>query len=150
MSEKTRLTPLQVVERYHSKYVEYETAFNSEPFDKNEIEEKLKNLITKGVDPESEEFNDVIVSVMVEKPARRSDVDVAAMKFMTYASFFELTQEDTLPEHIEKDYKKLSENSYKFGYSIENGKFVKNEDTPVKLNKDYLKQVYKEIKSQMK
>lgn len=149
-NEKTKLTPLQVVERYYEKYIEYESAFNSEPFDNKQMEEQVKKIVESGADFESDEFNDVIVSLMIEKPNRRNDVEISAMKFVTYASFYELTQEEPLPEHIDKDYKELSKNKHKFHYSIENGKFVKNDDAPISLDKEKLKAIYLQIKKQLK
>ena len=116
MNKKTKLSPLEVVERYYQKYVEYENAFNNDPFDDSKIQEELKKVLEskKGLDFDSEEFNDAVVSVMVEKPMRRNDVNEA-----------------------------------KFFHSVQNGKFVRNEDAPIKVEKERLKIIYDEIKKQM-
>lgn len=148
MSNKV-LTPLNVVERYHKRYIEYESAFNKEPFNEKDIHSKLKEIVDSGVNFDSEEFEDAVVDLMVEKPTRRADVNNAALRFFLYAEFFTLTQEEELPEYIKKDFENLPiSQDLKPFYSIKEGKFVRNEDVPIKIERDKLKSLYQALKSQ--
>ena len=148
MSDK-KLSALDVVERYHKRYLEYEAAFNSDPFDENKVHDKLKEVANSGVDFDSEEFENTVVDLMVEKPTRRSDVNNAALRFFLYAEFFQLTQEEALPEEIKKDFDNLpiAEDLKPF-YSIKSGKFVRNEDVPIRIEREKLKGLYQALKNQ--
>lgn len=147
MENKT-LTPLSVLERYHKRYLEYEAAFNKEPFNDKDINERLKEIIDSGVDFDSEEFEDAVIDMMIEKPARRADVSNAALRFFLYTEFFLLTQEEELPAEIKKDFDNLPiAQDLKPFYSIKEGKFVRNEDTPINIDKNKLKDLYQAIKN---
>lgn len=148
MSDK-KLSPLSVVERYHQRYLEYEAAFNSDPFDENQVQGKLKEVIESGVSFDSEEFENTVVDLMIEKPTRRTDVNNAALRFYLYAEFYLLTQDEDLPENIKKDFDNLPiAEGLKSFYSVKGGKFVRNEDVPIKVEKEKLKQLYQALRSQ--
>lgn len=144
-----KLSPLSVVERYHKRYLEYEAAFNSDPFDENQVQEKLKEVINSGVSFDSEEFENTVVDLMIEKPTKRVDVNNAALRFYLYAEFYLLTENTELPESIKKDFDNLPiAQDMKSFYSIKNGNFVRNEDVPIKVEREKLKQLYQALKSQ--
>lgn len=143
---KNKLKPIEVVERYHKKYLEYEDAFNKNPFDESTIKTELDKVIASGADFESEEFENAVVDLMIEKPARRADVNNAALKFLLFAEFYILTNEEPLPENMQKDYDNLPiAKDIKPFYSIEGGKFVRNEEVPIDIPKEKLKQLYKTL-----
>lgn len=144
----TKISPREIVERYHEKYLEYEKAFNDNPFDESTIKVELEKVIKSGASFDSEEFEKAVVDLMVEKPARRSDVNNAALKFFLFTEFYLMTEEKPLPKKIEEDYKNLriNENMKPF-YSIINGDFVRNEDTPINIQKDKLKELYKSLQA---
>ncbi len=147
MKTNNRLTPLQVVERYHEKYLEYEKAFNDEPFSDEQLQENLTKIIESGVSFDSPEFEDAVIEAMIEKPTRRVDVNNAALKFSLYTNFFILTQEEDLPINIQKDYDNLPINQdMKPFYSIKDGKFIRNEDSSISVEKEKLKFIYQQIK----
>lgn len=146
--ENSKLKPLQVVERYHERYLEYESAFNNDAFDENKTQEKLKEIANSGISFDSEEFSDAVIDLMIEKPTRRVDVQNAALKFFLYTEFYIMTQEDPLPENIKKDYDNLPVSiKAKPFYSIKDGKFVKNEDVKIDLQKDKLKELFKSLQN---
>lgn len=147
---KSKITPLEVVERYHTRYLQYEEAFEKNPFNEKILEEDLKEMIKSGMDIESEEFSNKMVEVAMEKPQRRVDVSKAAKKFILFAEFYMLTQEEELPKNIIKDYEALPvKEELKMFYSIENGNFVKNEDKEVsEQTKQYLKDNFKQMMQQ--
>lgn len=148
MSDK-KLSPLDVVERYHKRYLEYEAAFNTDPFDESKVHDKLKEVANSGVDFDSEEFENTVVDLMVEKPTRRADVNNAALRFFLYAEFFTLTQEQELPENIKNDFESLPiAEDLKAFFSIKAGKFVRNEDVPIKIEREKLKNLYQALKTQ--
>ena len=145
MSNK-KATPLQVVKRYHERYLEYENAFNNDPFDEKGVQKELEEVINSGVSFDSEEFENAVIDLMVEKPARRADVNNAASKFFYYAEFYIATQEEELPESIKKDFDTLPiKKGMKPYFSIKNGKFVKNEDAPINIQKEQLKEIYRAL-----
>jgi hypothetical protein len=143
-----RMTPLAVVEQYHEKYLEYENAFNNDSGNREEIEMQLKKLIDLGLDEESEEFNNKMVDIMIDKPQKQSDVNNAAYKFYLFTEFYILTQEEALPENIKKDYESLPiKDNIKNYFSIESGKFVKNQENGLTDNmRDYFKSVVEQVK----
>lgn len=148
MSDK-KLDALSVVERYHKRYLEYEAAFNNDPFDESKVHERLKEVANSGVDFDSEEFENTVVDLMVEKPTRRADVNNAALRFFLYAEFYQLTQDSDLPEEIKKDFDNLPiAQDLKPFYSIKGGKFVRNEDVPIKIEREKLKGLYQALKNQ--
>ena len=140
------MTTIETVKRYHEKYLEYETAFNNNPFDDSTVKGELEKIIASGATFDSAEFEDAVIDLMVEKPARRSDVNNAALKFYLFAEFYLLTEEEPLPPEVKKDYDNLPiGDKLKPFYSIIEGKFVRNEDVPIDLEKDKLKQLYKSL-----
>lgn len=149
-NQKTnKMSPIEIVERYHEKYLEYEKAFNDNPFDESTIRVELEKVIESGASFDSEEFENAVVDLMIEKPARRSDVNNAALKFFLYTEFYLLTEEEPLPKKIEEDYKNLPiGQELKPFYSIINGDFVRNEDVPINIQKDKLKELYKSLQAE--
>lgn len=144
----SKLTPLQVLERSHSQYLEYEQAFNDNPFDDSKIKEELKKVIDSGVDFDSKEFEDSVIDLMIEKPAKRTDVNNAALKFLMFTEFFMLTQSEEISDKILKDYNQLPiKDTLKSFYSIEDGKFVRNEKVPINIEKDKLRALYKSLQN---
>ena len=143
---KNKLTPLQVVERYHERYLEYENAFIKNPFDESTIKAELEKVIDSGANFDSEEFENAVVDLMIEKPARRSDVNNAALKFYLFAEFYLQTQTEDLPEKIQKDFENLPiSKDIKPFYSIKDGEFIRNEDVPIDIEKGKLKALYKTL-----
>ena len=138
MSDK-KLSALDIVERHHKRYLEYEAAFNNDPFDETKVQDKLKEVVNSGVAFDSKEYEDTVVDLMIEKPTRRSDVNIAALRFFLYAEFFQLTQDTPLPKEVKKDFDNLpiSEGLKPF-YSIESGRFVRNDDVPIKVEREKL------------
>jgi len=144
---KTKLTPLQVVERHHERYLEYEKAFSDNPFSHDQLRQELAKIIELGLDMDSDEFVEKMVDIVVEKPERNLDVEKAARKFIHFADFYTLTQEEELPESILKDYENIPiRNSMKPFFSINAGKFVRNEDNEVTPEmRQYFKNVIKQV-----
>lgn len=142
-----KLTPIEVVERYYEKYLEYEKAFAQDK-DSKDTERKVKELATSGIDLESEEFNDRMMELVIATPQKIADVNNAAMKFMLFADFYLLTETEPLPEKMEEDYKNLPlrENIKNF-FSVDNGKFVRN--TEVSIMSDDMKKYFKAIIQQI-
>ena len=127
---KNKLTPLALVERYHEKYLEFEEAFNNDPFDPKEIEAKIKQIVEEGGDLDDDKIVEEMSPMMIEKQERKRDVNNAALKFMLHANFYLSTNEEDLPENIKKDLDNLPEvliSSLKEINSIQNGKFIRNE-----------------------
>ena len=143
-------TPLVLVEKYHAKYIEYETAFNNDPNNKEGTEDQLRKLISSTEDEESEEFINSMIDIVVERPQKKSDVNNAAFKFLMYADFYTLTQKEPLPENILKDYNSLPiKESLKTYYSVESGKFVKNEELEITSDmREYFKALVLQLKKE--
>lgn len=150
MSENKTLTPLEVVERYHQRYLEYETAFNNDPFSDKDLRDKLDEIVKSNIDTESEEFLDKMVDIVVEKPQRRVEVNNAALKFSLFVDFYLLTQEEDLPDNIMEDYNSLPiKDSLKSFFSVKDGKFVRNEKQEVSPDmKKYFKDIVFQLKQQ--
>lgn len=147
MSEN-KITPLQVVQRYHERYLSYEEAFNKDPFSEQDMRKELEKVATTDVDVESDEFLEKMLDIIVEKPQRRIEVNNAALKFCLFVDFYILTQEEELPDNILKDYNNLPvKDSLKSFYSVANGKFVKNEEIEIT---DDMKQYFKQVIQQMR
>jgi hypothetical protein len=146
----SRLTPLAVVEKYHAKYLEYETAFNKESSNKADMEAELVSLLDSELDEDSDEFMNKMIDIMIDKPQKKSDVNNSAYKFYLYADFYLLTQEDPLPENIQKDYDSLPiKDSIKTYFSVEGEKFVKNEKEDITDEmRAYFKAVVNQVKQQ--
>ena len=145
---KNKLTPLEVVERYHGKYLEFESAFNKNPFNQGDLQKKLKELADSNIDVDSEEFQNKMIDLVVEKPQKRADVNNAAFKFVMYTDFYLLTQEEELPEKILKDYNSLPiKDQIKTNFSIKDGEFVRNEKQEVT---DDMRKFFKDIINQLK
>lgn len=144
---KNKLTPLEVVERYHGRYIEYEKAFSNNPFNEEELQKQLKKIVESNIDTDSDEFMDKMIDIVIEKPQKRADVNNAAFKFCLYTDFYLLTQEEELPEEILKDYNALPiKDSIKTFFSIKNGEFVKNEKEEVS---DEMRLYFKKIVAQV-
>lgn len=125
---KSKLTPLEVVERYHSKYLEYEAAFNKDPFSEDDLRKQLEEVALSDIDTESDDFLDKMMEIVIAKPRKRADVNNAAFKFSLFTDFYSLTNENPLPDKILKDYDALPiKDNIKTYYSIKDGNFVKNE-----------------------
>ena len=148
MSENKKFTPLEIVERYHQRYLEYESAFNNDPFNDQDLRKQLNEVVKSGIDTESEEFLNKMVDIVVEKPQRRVEVNNAALKFSLFVDFYLLTQEEELPDKIKKDYDSLPiKDSLKSFFSVKDGKFVRNEKQEISPD---MKQYFKDIVSQIK
>ena len=151
MSEKTnkKLSPLEVVERYHQRYLAYERAFYKDPFNEGDLQKKVLELAQSGIDLDSEEFENQMVDLVVDKPQKRADVNNAAFKFALFTDFYLLTQEEELPKEILKDYDSLPiKDSIKSFFSVDDeGNFVKNEETEVS---DDMRNFFKAIIQQTK
>lgn len=150
---KNKTTPLKVVERYYERYLEYENAFNSDSDNTQDTETQIRELIDSGVDPNSDEFLDKMVTIIADKNEKISDVNNAAMKFLLFVDFYLLTQEEELPEQMLKDYDNVPaviKESIKPFFSVEGGKFVRNEKRKVtKEMKDYFLALTNEVKKQI-
>lgn len=148
---KSKLTPLEVVERYHSRYLEYEAAFNKNPFTEKQRQEEILKIAKSGIDLDSEEFINQMTETMIDKPYKAADVNNAASKFIMFTDFYLLTQEEDLPENIRKDYDSLPiKDNIKTYFSIKDGEFVRNEDIEIdQQTKDYFKQIVAQIQSQL-
>lgn len=145
----SKLTPLQILERHYNKYIEYENAFNNDPFDETKIQQELVKAAKSSSNFDSEEFKETVIDLMIEKPARRSDVNNAALRFYLYTEFFLLTQEEDVPDYIMKDFNSLPiKETMKPFFSIKEGKFIRNEDTPIKVERDKLKALYEALNNQ--
>lgn len=146
-----KLTPLQVVERYHQRYLDYEKAFNKDPFSEKQRQEEVLAIAKSEVDLDSDEFIDKMIEVMVDKPLKQADVNNSAAKFILFVDFYLLTQEEELPEVIRKDYDSLPiKDSIKNHFSIKDGKFVRNEEVEIdQETKDYFKNIVTQIKAQV-
>lgn len=144
---KNKITALQVVERYHKRYLEYETAFNKNPFNREDLQNKLKDIVASNIDTDSEEFTSQMMEIMIEKPQKRAEVNNAALKFCLFTDFYLLTQEEDLPEDILKDYESLPiKNDIKSFYSVKDGDFVRNEDQEISNEmKNYFKEIIKQV-----
>ena len=151
MSEKTRPTPLEIVERYHKRYLEYEKAFNENPFSEKERQEEVVEIAKSGVDLDSDEFMDKMIEAMIDKPRKVADVSNAAAKFIMYTEFFLLTQDEELPEEIQKDFDNLPiKDDIKTHFSIKDGKFVRNEEVQLdEETRNYFKSLIEQIKIQL-
>lgn len=150
MSESKKLSPIQVVQRYHERYLEFEAAFNKNPFNEQELQNQLKEVVESDLDVESEEFLEKMVGIMIEKPQKRADVNNAALKFSMFADFYMLTQEEELPESLLKDYESLPiKDSLKPFFSIKDGEFVRNEEQEISEDmKNYFKAIINQVKIQ--
>lgn len=148
---KNKPTPLEVVERYHQRYLEYEGAFNNDPFTEKQRQEEVVKIAESGIDLESEEFLEKMTDAMIDKPRKVADVNNAAAKFIMFTDFYLLTQEDELPEQIQKDYDNLPiKDDIKTHFSIKDGKFVKNEESSIdEETKKYFKTMIEQIKIQL-
>lgn len=144
-----RLTPLEIVQRYYDIYLEYEQAFNNNPFDESKTQEALKKVIESGADFDSKEFEDTVIDLMIEKPTKRTDVNNAALRFYLYADFYTKTQTEDLPEKLKKEYEiSPFKTTLKSFYSIDKGNFIKNEDAPITLEKEKLRALYQSLQEQ--
>ena len=150
MNENKTLTPLQVVERYHQIYVDYEKAFNKNPFSQEDLNQQLKEVVASGTDTESDEFLNKMIAIVIEKPQKREDVKNAALKFCLYADFYIMTQEEILPENIIKDYDNLPvKDGLKSFYSVKDEEFVKNEHQEITEElRGYIKAITNQVKAQ--
>tara|TARA_R110002012_G_scaffold119169_1_gene268157 strand:- start:161 stop:625 length:465 start_codon:yes stop_codon:yes gene_type:complete len=150
MSKNKKPSALDIVIRYHEKYLEYETAFNKNPFNEADMKKELDKVIAENINPDSEEFLERMVDLMVEKPQKKVEVNNAALKFIFFVDFYLMTQEDPLPENISKDYDSLPiRQRLKSMYAIQDGEFVKNEKIEVSPDmKNYFKAMIKQLKLQ--
>lgn len=150
--KKIKPTPLEVVELYYSRYLEYENAFSKNPFSEKDRQQEVVDIANSGIDTDSDEFMDKMIEAMIDKPRKVADVNNAAAKFAMYTEFFLLTQEDELPENIQKDFDSLPiKDMIKTHFSIKDGEFVRNEDMKVdQETKDYFKAMIEQIKIQSK
>lgn len=148
---KDRLTPLEVVERYYEKYLQYEAAFNKNPFSEKERQEEVVKLAKSDIDLESQEFLDKMAELMIDKAYKVADVNNSAAKFVISVDFYILTQEDDLPENIMKDYEALPiKDTLKSYFSVKDGEFVRNEELVIdEETKNYFKAIIKQIKEQL-
>lgn len=145
--ENKKANPKEIVERYHNRYLEYEKAFNSDPFNREDMKTKLQEMVSEGVDTDSEEFQEEMMEIMIEKPQKRADVNNAALKFFFYTEFYLSTETEPLPETLLEDYNSLPlKKDLAPFYSIENGLFVKNEEQEIsEEHKKYFKEIIKQI-----
>lgn len=148
MKTKTKLTPLQVVERYYNRYIEFETAFNKKVLNDNETNKKILDIVDKGIKFDSEEFENNVLDLIISKEMKRSDVTTAAMTFMMFTKFYLLTESEDLPKELKEEYNKLQKvhDNISF-YSIENGDFVLKEKDSLKVDKNQLQFIYNQIKT---
>ena len=142
-------TLIQVVERYHKRYLEYETAFNKNPFSQEELMLEVKKMADTDADIDDPIILDKMIDIVIEKPQKKADVNTSAIKFMLAADFYYQITDEELPPHIQKDYEDLPiRKEMKTFYSIENGDFIKNESTEVDENmKNYMKSILGQIKN---
>lgn len=147
----SKLSPLEAVQRYHKRYVEYEAAFNKKPFTDKDIEKDVLNIVGSDIDVNSDEFIEKMFSTIDEKTKKREDVNNAAYKFFMYADFYIMTQEKELPENILKDYNNLPiKDAMKHFYSVKDGEFVQNEKIEISPERaQYFREVYKQVKLQL-
>lgn len=143
MSKSKKPTSLEVVERYHARYLEFEKAFNDNPFNKEDVQEQIKLIVEQDLD-EDKQF-DQLVEVVFEKQERQSDVNLSAVKFIMFVDYYLMTEENPLPENIQKDYDNIPQKvkeSLKTKNSVHDGKFVRNEKKVItEAEKEYLKSV---------
>lgn len=147
-----KLTPLEVVKRYHERYLEYEGAFNKTPFTNKDIEKDVLEVVNSDIDIDSSEFVEKMFSAIDEKTSKREDVNSAAYKFVFYTDFYLMTQEEDLPEKLLKDYDNLTfvKDSLKESYSIKDGEFVENSKKSIPPERvQYYKEIHKQIKLQL-
>lgn len=145
MSE-SKLTPKEVVELHHQRYIDYETAFNKAPVNDEDTQEKLIEIVESGIDTDSEEFLDKMLDLVIERPQKRSDVNNAAFKFILFTDFYLLTQDEELSKDIMNDYNSLPiKDNIKSYFSVENEKFVKNEKQEITPEmKNFFKEVIRQ------
>lgn len=143
-----KLTPLQVVERYYERYLEYEKAFMSDPFDREKVSLEVKRISDSGADMESEETMDKLAVLVVEKPQKQGDVNTAAIRFIMAVDFYNQVEETALPTKLKEDFEKLPiKSEMKVFYSVEAGKFVRNEEVEMdEHTKSYIRSVVNQIK----
>jgi hypothetical protein len=150
---KSKQTPLEVVERYHEKYLQYEDAFNNDPFDEKEINNKIQDIIKIDGEIDDDKVIEDLSPLIIEKQERQRDVNNAALKFMLHADFYEVTSEEGLPANIKKDLDNLPEvfrNTLRETHSVNAGKFERNEKKVVTAEeKQYIKAWVEHIKKQM-
>lgn len=145
---KKKIKPIEVVERYHKKYLEYEAAYNKNPIDQERLQKEIMSIVDKYDDFEDEKFQNEIVEIAIEKPQRASDVEKAAIKFCLYTDFYYMTNEEPLPKNIQEDYDKLPvKKQMNPFYSIEAGEFVKNETKDIGLSQEYFKDIFNQLKN---
>lgn len=146
-----KITPLEVVERYHTRYLEYEAAFNKAPFSEKERQEEVVKIAKSNIDLDSQEFIDKMSEAMITKTYKIADVNNSAAKFAMFVDFYLLTEEKELPENILNDYNNLPiKNSIKTYFSIKDGEFVRNEKVEIDdETKARFKLLITQIKSQI-
>lgn len=121
-----KITPLQVVERYYERLLEYEKAADKSFTSPDEIKEKLSSAIKSGTDVDEDEFKNLVSDMVVRQAEKRADVEKAALKFAMYTDFYLKTQEEKLPDPIYKAYERINISSQMDEiYVIENESFIK-------------------------
>lgn len=148
---KNKPSPLEVVERYHAKYLEYEAAFNKAPFSEKERQEEVVNIAKSDIDLDSKEFEEKMIEAMIDKTYKIADVNNSAAKFAMFVDFYLLTQEKELPKNILNDYNTLPiKESIKTHFSIKDGEFIRNEKLVINEDtKAHFKLLIQQIKNQI-
>ncbi len=147
---KTR-TSLEIVERYHEKYLEFEKAFNNDPFNKEDTQKQVEKIVSESNDIDEDEIFKKMASIIFEKQERQSDVNTSAIRFILYVDFYTMTEKKSLPKKILDDYNAIPEqikNSIKPLNAVVEGKFVRVEKKEITTEEaNYLKNIVEQVKS---
>lgn len=148
MSNKS--TPLQIVDRYYNRLLEYERAGDKGFTSPEEIKEKLSFAIKSGKDIDEGEFKDLVSDMVVRQAEKRADIEKAAIKFALYTDFYLKTQEEELPEEVLKAYEKINiKTQMEEMYVIENESFIKKNGKESNASKQQLDYLFEVISKQI-
>ena len=147
----SKSTPIQIVEKYYNRLLQYEAAAKDNLLNPEQVKEKLMGVIQDGADIEDSLWSDAVTDLVTSQADKRADIDKAAVKFSMFAEFYSLTNDKKLPLDVEKKLKELEViENFKESHSIEGNKFVKNKDVKSAASKEQIKFVYDIISKEIK
>jgi|TARA_R110000772_G_scaffold100223_2_gene200412 hypothetical protein len=148
MSNKA--TPLQIVDRYYNRLLEYEKAGEKNFTNPEEVKEKLSSAIQSGVDVDEAKFKNLVSDMVVRQAEKRADIEKAAIKFAMYTDFYLKTQEEELPEEVLKAYERISiQSQMEEMYVIENDSFIKKNGKESNASQQQIDYLFELISKQL-
>lgn len=143
-------TPIQIVEKYYNRLLEYEAAAEKNLLKPDQVKEKLKAVMQDGASIEDNLWQDAVTEMITTQAEKRADLDKAAIKFAMYAEFYQMTNEVKLPTEALEKLKQIDfKDQFKETHSIFDNDFVRNEGETKSATKQQLEYIYNIISKEI-